>query len=43
MLYSVSRGRAHKGTAMEKFQQKVLDAMGPLFRLRKGLQNIKNS
>ena len=28
---------------MEKFQQKLLDVLGPLFRLWKGLEDSKNS
>ena len=28
---------------MEKFQQKILDVLGPLSRLWKGLEDIKNA
>ena len=33
----------NQDATMEKFQQKHLDVMGPLFRLWKGLEDIKNA
>ena len=30
-------------TTIEKFQQEILDVLGPLSRLRKGLEDIKNA